>query len=119
MNNQEVFDNSNSLQTHRLLSNGSNNYELEFSKKWQEWEQRESKYNDGLLSLIMSVPCSRSDPANFRTSLAAQPMKHPIGEPTERDRQVAESVIQWLGTNVGQCFIQEVFNTKSVPGGDT
>jgi len=27
--------------------------------------------------------------------------------PTDRDKIVAETIIQWLGTNVGCCFLQE------------
>jgi len=29
-------------------------------------------------------------------------------EPSKRDIEIITSVIQWLGTNVGQCFVQNV-----------
>ena len=34
------------------------------------------------------------------------PRKMPIGDPTERDRIVAATVVQWLGSNVGMGFLQ-------------
>ena len=39
--------------------------------------------------------------------LAEDPNK-PGGEVTERDAMVAAAVVQWLGTHVGQCFLEDV-----------
>jgi hypothetical protein len=33
--------------------------------------------------------------------------------PSERDFEVAASVVQWLGTNVGRCFLEEVLRTPA------
>ena len=40
--------------------------------------------------------------------LLAKDPNHPNDEATERDFQVARSVIQWLGSPVGQSFLREV-----------
>ena len=40
--------------------------------------------------------------------ILAKDPNHPCGEATERDRVVAATIIQWLGTPVGQDFIRKV-----------
>ena len=40
--------------------------------------------------------------------LMAKKANHPAGEVTERDREVAATVIQWLGSHVGQYFLHEL-----------
>ena len=42
--------------------------------------------------------------------LLADDPNQPCGEVTERDRIVAATVIQWLGSPVGQGFIDDVWN---------
>ena len=32
-----------------------------------------------------------------------------LGAPTQRDATVAASIIQWLGTTMGDCFLREAF----------
>jgi hypothetical protein len=44
--------------------------------------------------------------------LLAKDCNHPNGEVTSRDRQVAATVIQWLGSPVGQNFIEEIEEEK-------
>jgi len=34
-------------------------------------------------------------------------------EPTDRERQVAATVVQWLGSPVGQCFLRDLGYTKN------
>lgn len=41
--------------------------------------------------------------------LMAENTNHPNGEVTDRDRMVAATVIQWLGSPVGQSFLTQVF----------
>lgn len=40
--------------------------------------------------------------------LLATDNNRPRGEVTDRDRQVAATVIQWLGSPVGQNFVREI-----------
>ncbi|MBE3143813.1 MAG: hypothetical protein IMZ61_07815 [Planctomycetes bacterium] len=40
--------------------------------------------------------------------LLAKNCNDPRGEVTPRDREVAATVIQWLGSPIGQSFIQEI-----------
>ena len=40
--------------------------------------------------------------------LLAKDPNHPMGEVTDRDREVAATVIQWLGSPVGQSFLIDV-----------
>lgn len=118
---QEVFDNSKSLSTHRLISPPRGNLELEFSHEWltmkKQEEMNNTHYENQLLATILSVPCSPLERDAVQTSSGF--IKHPIGVPTERDEIVAASVIQWLGTNVGQNFIERVMvSPEPVPEGE-
>jgi hypothetical protein len=40
--------------------------------------------------------------------LMAEDPNNPTGEVTDRDRLVAERVIQWLGSPVGQSFLMQI-----------
>jgi len=40
--------------------------------------------------------------------LLAENPNQPLGEVTQRDATVAATVIQWLGSSVGQCFLRDV-----------
>jgi hypothetical protein len=40
--------------------------------------------------------------------LLAEDPNHPKGEVSQRDATVAATVIQWLGSHVGQCFLRDV-----------
>lgn len=44
--------------------------------------------------------------------MLAEDNNRPCGEVTERDRQVVATVIQWLGSPVGQSFIDTVHGTE-------
>jgi hypothetical protein len=48
--------------------------------------------------------------------ILAEDPNYPKGEVSQRDATVAATVIQWLGTPVGQCFLRDVMgavNEKS------
>ena len=42
--------------------------------------------------------------------MLAEDPNRPSGEVTDRDREVAATVIQWLGSSVGQGFLDEASN---------
>jgi len=42
--------------------------------------------------------------------MLAEDRNRPRDEVTDRDAMVAATVVQWLGSNVGQCFLQDVMN---------
>ena len=44
--------------------------------------------------------------------LLAEDNNNPCGEVTDRDRVVAATVIQWLGSHVGNSFLEEVKKRK-------
>jgi hypothetical protein len=44
--------------------------------------------------------------------LLAKDCNYPMGEVTNRDREVAATVIQWLGSPVGQSFVKECQQQK-------
>jgi hypothetical protein len=44
--------------------------------------------------------------------LLAKDSNYPAGEVTDRDREVAATVIQWLGSPVGQGFIKDVLEKE-------
>ncbi len=60
-----------------------------FAEVWEE--KNSSKYSQPLLDLLLAEDNNR-----------------PMGEVTERDRMVAATVIQWLGSPVGEGFLQDV-----------
>ena len=68
--------------------------ERKFAKAW---EQRNVSPTDG-----------RLDGKGTLDYLLAEDCNHPCGEVTERDRQVAATVSQWLGSPVGQFFLGEL-----------
>lgn len=44
--------------------------------------------------------------------LLAEDCNRPAGEVTDRDRVVAATVIQWLGSPIGQCFIKDCLSAS-------
>ena len=72
----------------------SNPLEQRFAEKWEEininWNTAEP---DGQGTLDYCL---------------AEDRNHPMGEVTDRDRTVAATVIQWLGSPCGQCFLRDV-----------
>lgn len=54
----------------------------------------------------------REDGRGTLDYLLADDPNEPWGEATERDRIVAATVIQWLGSPVGQGFVEDVLKTK-------
>jgi hypothetical protein len=93
---------TNGLSTYRLKKEANNPREVAFADQWAD----EHKYHD-LLALILRVPCDANDPECLNRFDPCGPMKAPLGAVTERDRLVAGTVIQWLGSNVGMCLMQE------------
>lgn len=63
-----------------------------FARIWRKYNKRDPgvNFNCTYLELILST-----DEHTARTSL------------TQRDATVATTIIQWLGTNIGQCFLKE------------
>lgn len=92
------------LNAHRLASNRYNPREVAFVEQWQQEQERFD-----LLAGLLRVPCSGDDPEVERMSIRTTcgPHKCPLGPPTERDRIVAETVVQWLGSNYGLSFLVE------------
>lgn len=74
--------------------------------KWREETLRTRGVNGGygILQLLMSPTLSRRDP--FSPFIFHGALK-PEEVVTERDYKVAATVIQWLGTNIGRCFVDE------------
>jgi len=44
--------------------------------------------------------------------LLAEKVNSPMGEVSDRDREVAATVIQWLGSSVGQSFLRKVLEDE-------
>lgn len=59
----------------------------------EEWAKRNASVigGDVLLDHLLAVDANR-----------------PRGEVKQRDATVAATIIQWLGTHVGQCFLRDV-----------
>lgn len=52
----------------------------------------------------------RPDGRGYLDYLLAENRNDPMGEVTDRDRVVAATVIQWLGSPVGSSFVQRVLS---------
>ena len=78
---------------HRL---NQNMLEKVFADEWREMNSREGR-GYGTLEYIM-----------------AEKPNYPNGEVTQRDAIVAASVVQWLGSPVGQSFIETVLHKASL-----
>ena len=55
-----------------------------------------------------------NDPNGYATTLdclLAEDNNRPLFEVTDRDRVVAATVVQWLGSPVGQNFVRDVLGT--------
>lgn len=96
-----VYQNSQSVTKKRLLPDRGNPRELEFSKAWQQEVDR------GILFSLLTEPCSSADEGAY-LSVHYGYQRRPIGDPTDRDYQIAETVVQWLGSNCGFAFVSEV-----------
>ena len=57
---------------------------------------------------IIWEQCNRNNEYGILDYLLAEIANKPQGEVTNRDREVAATVIQWLGSYCGQEFIKEV-----------
>ena len=89
------------LHTHRLKPEAGNPREVAMANEWKEAH----KYSDLLAQLIV-VPCHKDDEGAYPT-FGWGHYKAPLGEVTERDRIVAATVFQWLGSNIGLGHVQQ------------
>ena len=94
------------LHAHRLRPDTTNPRERAFMEQW-DWEH-EAKYGRDLLGVLFGIPCTQDDEGAVREyGTIDQYRQYPLGLPTSRDRIVAATVVQWLGTNVGLSFLFE------------
>lgn len=77
---------------------GSADREQAFAKAWADSPE--------ILHDLLGVPCAKDDEGAFYTVNFGW-YKKPIGDVTPRDEQIAATLVQWFGTNVGFCFIEE------------
>lgn len=91
------------LHTSRLRPEAQNPREVAFA---EQWVKEDEQY---LLTHLFRVPCTKDDPecVNPKDHLwnFGFYYKAPLGEPTERDRIVAATLIQWLGSNCGMALV--------------
>jgi hypothetical protein len=74
-----------------------NPLEREFAKSWEEMNIDHAGRLDGKGTLDYML---------------AEHINDPRGEVTSRDRMVAATVIQWLGSPVGQSFLGQMGNIR-------
>ena len=73
------------LSTHRFKDNPK---EKVFAQAWEDQNNFDNSDSRQTLDYLLAVK-----------------INEPMGEVTDRDRQVAATVIQWLGSSVGQCWL--------------
>lgn len=80
-----------------------NPYERAFHEQWLEKIRTPHFLNHGYNTLQLLLSRSRCSMDMFEAY-------RPVSEeerPTERDYYIAASIVQWLGSNMGRCFIEE------------
>jgi hypothetical protein len=88
------------LHAYRLTDKAFNRIEVAFAKQWAAKSQ-----SSDIVKFIMEVP-SESGEAVVG-AFGAQRVVFPIGKTKPRDRILAATIIQWLGTPCGFCFLEE------------
>lgn len=90
------------LHVHRLGPKCGNPREVAFAEQWQS----EHAYSD-LLGQLFLVPATEGTQGAERDWVLGASYCKPLGYPTERDRIVAATVVQWLGSNIGMGYLRE------------
>jgi hypothetical protein len=83
------------LHSHRLKNEEE---EARFAEAWRRW----NRPGLTILAALLDVPLAQREP--WRGT--EPPM------PTKRERTVAATVVQWLGSPVGQSFLEELGYTR-------
>lgn len=80
-------------------------------ENWKKLNMKKVGLSNPVLECLMRVYCDKDDkdilPPWERRGGCPHGEKYPIGPPTERDWIVAETVIQWLGSNIGREFLSQ------------
>lgn len=75
--------------------------EVVYAEQWEIENKRVPELNNGFGALELSLNSPVKD------ELHSGLFHYPISPITQRDAFVAATVIQWLGTNIGRCFMQK------------
>ena len=82
----------------RMVNGGLHQYRFKDNPREKAyaiaWDKQNALNEKGTLDYLLAKDCNR-----------------PAGEVTDRDREVAATVIQWLGSPVGQSFVRDVLDT--------
>jgi len=89
------------IHTRRLQPEADNPREVAFAQAW-----RHDHLTCDMLDQILRMSCADGDPEVSGSSFSGS-FKRPLGPITARDRALAATLIQWLGSNVGLGLIQE------------
>lgn len=73
-----------------------NPLELKFAEAWEKQNTGKSPNYNGWLDYMLAEDNNR-----------------PCGEVTDRDREVAATIIQWLGSPVGESWVRETLGDTS------
>ena len=96
------------LHRRRIEDESHSPIEAAFRDAWRQ----QHEFQD-LLDQLLRVPCSGTDAQRITGQLGdelGQHWKQPLGEATERDRVVAATVVQWIGSNCGMSFLREALS---------
>lgn len=87
----------------RLKLEADNPREVAFAEQWSKEHDRTD-----LLWWLLTEPCAADDPERIGNDFGLNgPYKLPLGQIQDRDRIVAATVIQWLGSNCGIAFVAD------------
>jgi hypothetical protein len=90
------------LHFYRLNPKCDNPREIAFAEQWKH----EHEYSDRLADLFL-VPCEKGTPGAVYVHWCGQAV-FPLGfSPNDRDRVLAATLMQWLGSNCGMSFLRE------------
>lgn len=85
---------------HHYRLNGYNPREVAFAKTWEEEHQRTD-----LLQQLMRRPPRANEVPDWHGGVG--PPQVTVYDTSKRDIEIATTVIQWMGSNVGMSFLQK------------
>lgn len=101
---QEVYDQAISLSKDRLKPNRENRREVAIVRAWQ----RDNRFHDTLAGLFEVPTLETGNGTKISTYQGGDTRVHtPLGEVTQRDRIVAETVVQYMMSNCGLSICRE------------
>lgn len=106
------------LHADRLSPDRDNPIEVAFAREW-----REQNNLSHTAAYLVQVPCAADDKDCIQSCCGGH-VKKPFGDLTQEHATVMATLVQWLGSTCGMCFLREAlgmagYEIVRTKGGDT